>query len=176
MQLVSNIGLDFFSVINVLILCATNGTTIVITLIAYKKLTWLHALGPLIMLTQLAACLQTQMYAELGDKSVYLIQGSFVIFYCLILFTMVTKWCVQAPLIFMIAQIGLYIINIVWKEEEGKGDWSDIFGVIILNTVLPMLVLCIACSAYKTKMSLYLSKMNETISQIELSNVLKMIP
>ena len=50
-QLVSSIGLDFFSLFNVLILCTTNGTTIVITLIAYKKLRWLHALGPLIMVT-----------------------------------------------------------------------------------------------------------------------------
>ena len=45
-----------------------------------------------------------------------------------------------------------------------------------MNTLVPVLVLCIAYSSLRQRTALYLSKMREAISQLELKNVLKMIP
>ena len=49
--LVFDVGLDFFSVGNLCILCVSNSAAIVTVIVAYKDSRWLHAVGPLIMLT-----------------------------------------------------------------------------------------------------------------------------
>ena len=55
-------------------------------------------------------------------------------------------------------------------------EGHEIFGAVILNTLLPILILCSAYSSHKSRTRLYLSKMTEAISQLELKNILKMIP
>ena len=50
-QLVTAIGFDFFSLFNVLVFSITNGIAIICILIGYKKLNYLNAIGPLILLT-----------------------------------------------------------------------------------------------------------------------------
>ena len=49
-------------------------------------------------------------------------------------------------------------------------------GVVVLNTFLPLLMFCLSFSLLKTKLSLYISKMSEVMGQIEMKNILKMIP
>lgn len=123
-QLVSGIGGEFFSLLNLLLFCALNGTTILATIIAYSKMSWLHAIGPLITLSQLGACLQAFMQDELDEKSIYLVQASAIMAYCLALFTMITKWAVQAPTIFLLSQLNFYLAN-------SPGEQGEIFGVIL---------------------------------------------
>ena len=53
---------------------------------------------------------------------------------------------------------------------------SDVMGVVVLNTFLPLLMFCLSFSLLKTKLSLYISKMSEVMGQIEMKNILKMIP
>lgn len=66
--LVSIMGLDLLGIADVVLLCAVNLAAIVATILAYRKLAWMHALGPLIMLTQFCACLQTRLFTELNEK------------------------------------------------------------------------------------------------------------
>ena len=49
--LVFDVGFDFFSVGNLCILCVSNSAAILTVIVAYKDSRWLHAVGPLIMLT-----------------------------------------------------------------------------------------------------------------------------
>ena len=44
--------------------------------------------------------------------------------YCLALFTMITKWAVQAPTIFLLSQLNFYLAN-------SPGEQGEIFGVIL---------------------------------------------
>ena len=48
--------------------------------------------------------------------------------------------------------------------------------MIILNSLLPLLILCISCSVYRNRANFFLSRITEAISQLELKNILKMIP
>ena len=50
-QLVCHIGLDFFSVGNLVVLCLTNGCAITATVLSYKQVRFMHWIGPCIMLT-----------------------------------------------------------------------------------------------------------------------------
>ena len=59
--------------------------------------------------------------------------------YCLALFTMITKWAVQAPTIFLLSQLNFYLAN-------SPAEKSEVFGVIVLNTVMPVILLCVAYS------------------------------
>ena len=45
-----------------------------------------------------------------------------------------------------------------------------------MNTFLPILLLSVSLSLHQTKLSLYLAEIRQTISQIEMQNILKMIP
>ena len=100
-QLVTALGFDFFSLFNVLVFSSTNGIAIITTIIGYKKLNYLNAIGPLILLTQFGPCLQVRLHDELSEKSIFLVQCSAITIYCLVIFTMITKWIVQAPLAFL---------------------------------------------------------------------------
>jgi hypothetical protein len=68
-----------------------------------------------------------------------------LIVYCVVLFVLTTKWIVQAPFALVTAQIGLYMTNSV---DSLTG--SEIFGAIILNTLLPLLIFCISYSLNRT--------------------------
>ena len=92
--------------------------------------------------------------------------------YCLALLTLTTKWVVQAPLNFVISQIGLYIANSIGTNASK----SAVFGCLILNTFLPLVIFFISFFVFKTKVSLYISKMSEAISVLEIQKILKMIP
>ena len=52
-QLTSHIGLNFFSIGNLALLCITNGAAIFATIASYSYVSWMHAIGPLLMMTQL---------------------------------------------------------------------------------------------------------------------------
>ena len=123
------------------------------------------------MLTQIAACLQTQLY-DMGEKGRTFIIGSCLIIYCVVLFTLTTKWAVQAPFAFFASQVCLYLANGIGSDTKT----SDVMGVVVLNTFLPLLMFCLSFSLLKTKLSLYISKMSEVMGQIEMKNILKMIP
>ena len=56
-HVIAQVGYDFFTVGNLLLLCVANGGAIVATIASYKNARWMHAVAPFIMLTQLAACL-----------------------------------------------------------------------------------------------------------------------
>ncbi len=56
------------------------------------------------------------------------------------------------------------------------GEAKDIYGVFLINSVLPFLVALVSFSIYRTSVSLYLSKLSEAMSQIEMKNILKIIP
>ena len=89
--LVAHVGFPYFRLANLSVLCLTNGTAILATILSYTQVRWIHAVGPLVIITQLAPCLQTLMF-DLGLKTNMLITGSFIVVYCLVLFTMTTKW------------------------------------------------------------------------------------
>lgn len=55
-------------------------------------------------------------------------------------------------------------------------EGSETYSVFLLNSALPLLVLCLGYSNLRSQTDLYLSKMNEAISQLELKNLLQMIP
>ena len=61
--------------------------------------------------------------------------------------------------------------NSIYSRTE-----SEVFGAIILNTLLPLLMFFISYSLYKTQVKLFLSKMSEAISHMEMKKILKMIP
>ena len=97
---------DFFNVSNLLVLCLTNGAAIVATIASYKNVRWMHTVAPLIMLTQLAACLSMELHelseendsqdidTEVTKRFDKLIVGSFILLYCLCQLALVTKWIV----------------------------------------------------------------------------------
>ena len=70
------------------------------------------------------------------------------------------------------SQVGLYTINQIGFD----GTRSDFVSVLILNTLLPLLIFFVSFSIHRTRLSLYLSKMSEAISQIEMKKILTMIP
>lgn len=72
----------------------------------------------------------------------------------------------------IISQAGLYLTNQVGLDS----DYGDIISVVLLNTFLPTLIFFTSFSLHRTRLSLYLSKMSEAISQIEMKKILKMIP
>lgn len=49
-------------------------------------------------------------------------------------------------------------------------------SVVILNTFLPTLIFFTSFSLHRTRLQLYLSKMSDAISQIEMKKILTMIP
>lgn len=100
-QLVLTLELNFFTILNFALLCLSNGGSIFVTIAAYKRTSWLHAISPFIMLTQLCFCLQPQLF-ELPDSTKWLLQGSMLVIYCLAMLVLVTKWLVQALIAFTI--------------------------------------------------------------------------
>lgn len=94
---------------------------------------------------------------------------------------MTTKWIVQAPFAFTISQIGLYIALQAHFDDNTNVDRSDmtqseLIGSILLNTYLPVLMLFVSFSLQRNKVYLYLSKIREAISQIEMHKIIKMVP
>lgn len=123
------------------------------------------------MLTQFANCLQGLIF-DFADKGQSMILGSFLCVYCLVLFIMTTKWVVQAPIALLISQASLYIAN----HPSDQSDFGEILSILILNSVLPTLIFMTSYSQQSTKISLFMQKMKEAISQIEMKNIMKMVP
>lgn len=98
--------------------------------------------------------------------------GSFIVFYAVCLFALITKWILQAPFALLVSQISLYLVNSIDTDMEK----TKILGVLLVNSLLPVLMTFISYSLFHTKVSLYLSKMSGVMSQIEMKNILKMIP
>ena len=176
---VSMIGYDFFSVSNLLLLCVSNGAAIVATIASYRSLRWLHAIAPLLMLTQLATSLFA-VFFELGQKAELLLLVSLLVWYCLCQLALVTKWIIQAPLALLISQVGLYLVNrpgqAMGEEVEATESAGATLSVIVLNSFLPLFVLFVSFSLQQMKLNLFLTKMGEAINQIEMRKILKMIP
>lgn len=158
-------------VANLCALCLTNFAAIAATIIAYKSLKLIHAIAPLLMLTQLASCWQTHLF-DLGPKGTSLILGSFLLIYCLCQFTLTTKWIVQAPFALLVSQAGLFLVN----QINGDLSTTDIISVLLLNTLVPVFIFSVSFVLNKTKVSQYLSTISEATSQIEMSKILQMIP
>lgn len=94
---------------------------------------------------------------------------------------MTTKWIVQAPFAFILSQIGLYIALQAHFDEKDNVDSSDMtesefIGSILLNTYLPVLMFFVSFSLHRNKVQLYLSKIREAVSQIEMHKIIKMVP
>ena len=53
--MVEYVGWEFMAPGNLALLCVANGLTIFATIVTYKKISWIHTISPLLLLTQLAA-------------------------------------------------------------------------------------------------------------------------
>lgn len=92
--------------------------------------------------------------------------------YCLALLVLVTKWVVQAPIAFILCQVGFYLANPVEKAEKK----IEVFVIVVMNTFLPLVVFCVSYAVHRNKIDLYLARMGDAIGQMELQKILKIVP
>ena len=169
--MVEYVGWEFMAPGNLAFLCVANGLAIFATIFTYKKISWIHSISPLLLLTQLAALVQPAFF-KLSPKAENLLQNSFLLVYCLCQCALTTKWYLQAPFALLVSQVGLYLTN----QLDLDGPASDVTCTVLLNSLLPTFIFGVSKSLHLSKVSLFLAKMSEAISQIETDKILQMIP
>lgn len=83
-----------------------------------------------------------------------------------------TKLLVQVPISLAISQVALYTTNTLGGAET----LTDAFSVLSVNSLLPLLILCVAGSLVSSRTDAFLSKIAQANNIIELKSILKSVP
>ena len=169
--LVYCLGLPFFGIGILTVVSFTNAMAIVITLLAYKKVFFLHLVGPAVLLAQSGFCLQL-VFSPLGEQVEQLVLASVLMTHAAAQFCLNTKWFLHAPLHFALCQVGLYLVNRVDTLEDSK----EIVAAVMLNSVTPLATALASFQVTRTQVLLFMQKMRELVAQLEMKGVIRNVP